>query len=176
MIRIAITGPESSGKTTIATQLAKRLSGCLVLEYAREYLVSLKEKSYTIDDVLNIGRFQFNANKASDCHKDYVICDTEMSVIKIWCEDKFGYCPQEIEALFVAQQFDFIFLCKPDMTWQADPLREDAFRRDDLFKLYIRTLDKAKVPYDILRGSKKERLVNILSKIGSNNNDFLNPA
>jgi len=165
MIRIAITGPESSGKTTLATQLAQSLNGCLVLEYARQYMLNLDGKPYTIEDVVNIGRFQFNANLASDCQQDYVVCDTEMGVIKVWCEDKFDDCPDVIQELFDAQQFDFLFLCKPDMAWQEDPLREDALRRDDLFDMYVQTFDRSKIPYHILSGSEDERLAKAIDII-----------
>lgn len=162
MLRIAITGPESSGKTTIANQLAHELNGCLINEYSRTYLENkLKENPsyiYDLQDVLSIGKRQYQLNLGEDCEKNVLICDTEMTVIKVWCEDKFKVLPPEVQKLFVAQEFDMVFLCRPDIPWQADPLREDGNRREYLYKLYELSLKESALPYIVLEGNRNFRL------------------
>ncbi|MCK4569489.1 MAG: ATP-binding protein, partial [Bacteroidales bacterium] len=90
--RIAITGPESTGKSELAEQLAKHFNTVWVPEYSREYLRELS-RSYGYDDILSIAKGQFEgeermATKASGL----LFCDTDFIVNKIWCIDKFGKC------------------------------------------------------------------------------------
>jgi nicotinamide riboside kinase len=166
MIRIAITGPESSGKTTLAKQLASHLEGCLVEEYAREYLMNTKKTgNYSLDDLVEIAGKQYLMNLGRDCKSGYLVCDTELTVIKIWAMDKFGYCPGEIISLYERQQFDLIFLCKPDFPWQPDPMREDPERRKYLFGLYVEELFLEDEDFFVLSGSPEERLKAAIEQI-----------
>ena len=165
MIKIAVTGPESSGKTTLTRDLAKALKACFTEEYAREYLEK-KKGAYTMDDLLAIAEEQYRRNRGTGCKKDFLVCDTEMTVIKIWAMDKFGYCPGSINTLTERQEFDFIFLCKPDIPWQPDPLREDPGRRDYLFRLYAEELFLQDVDFVVLEGSREQRLEKALREMG----------
>ena len=166
MIKIAITGPESSGKTTIAQQLAEHFNCCLTKEYAREHLNN-KDGKYTMDDLIKIAEKQYSLNRGKDCGEKILICDTEMTVIKIWAMDKFGYCPGEIISLHEQQKFDLIFLCKPDIPWEADPLREDENRRKFLFNLYREELFLEDEDFEILEGSRETRFHKALNIIDS---------
>ena len=168
MIKIAITGPESSGKTTIAQQLTEYFNCCLAKEYAREHLDN-KDEKYTMDDLIKIAEKQYSLNRGKDCQKELLVCDTEMTVIKIWAMDKFGYCPGEIVALQEQQKFDLIFLCKPDIPWEPDPLREDENRRKFLFNLYQEELFLEDEDFIILEGDKEKRFEKALKYINSIN-------
>lgn len=163
MIRIAITGPESSGKTTLAKMLAEKLEAYYVPEFARDYLMQRQQKSYTIEDVVYMAKMQFKNNQQDHPGKDFVVCDTELTVFKVWLDDKFNRCPTEVLNLLKAQKFDFIFLCTPDIPWEKDPLREDSGRRDFLFEKYIEELNKQDIRYFILKGDESERLNRALS-------------
>jgi len=168
VIKIAITGPESSGKTTIAKYLSKYFKGEYVQEYSREYLNHFNYNyKPTIDDLIEIANNQFLKNISLNCQKKYLICDTDMTVIKIWATDKFGYCPKPIEILLKNQKFDIIFLCKPDMPWIYDPLRVDENRREILFDFYQEELQKSKSNFYILEGCKSIRNINAIKIIKS---------
>ena len=149
--KIAFTGPECSGKSTMAKWLAKELSFQIVEEYSREYL---KDKfAYSIDDLDIIALEQFDRNSVTGP----LVIDTEMLVMKIWCEEKYQMASDTILQLLNRQELDFYFLCKPDFNWVLDPLRENPQDRDRLFDIYEASLIEYKLSYCVLSGSEAER-------------------
>ena len=150
-VRIAFTGPECSGKSTMAKWLADEYSLKIVEEYAREYLQ--KKKGYSIHDLDVIAAEQFVRNSSQGA----LVADTEMLVLKIWSEEKYQRVSKNILQLLKQQEFDFYFLCKPDFNWVSDPLRENALDRERLFDLYEESLKKHKYPYCLLSGPEVER-------------------
>ncbi len=149
--KIAFTGPECSGKSTAAEWLAKELSCELVEEYAREYLKG--RSTYSIDDLDKIALEQFDRNSAASP----LVIDTEMLVMKIWCEEKYQTASDTILQLLKRQKLDIYFLCKPDFNWISDPLRENANDRERLFEIYESNLKKFNLSYCVLAGSESER-------------------
>ena len=163
MFKIAIIGPESSGKTTLGKALAKDLSGVYVDEYAREYL-SIKDSSTenNLQDLINIAKKQIdNCKETEREHPSILICDTEMLTSKIWAEDKYGNCPSIIEDLLQKQTYDLYILCKPDFPWVDDPLREDKDRREYIYKIYTDYCKNMKLHYIVSQGNTKDRLNSI---------------
>ena len=67
LIRIAITGPESTGKTNLAEALALHYNTVWVPEYAREYIANLNRK-YTLNDILTIAKRQVISEKHYEFH------------------------------------------------------------------------------------------------------------
>ena len=151
-LKIAFTGPESSGKTTLSEWVSQTYNMDLVEEYAREYLKDCGP--YTQIDLDKIAQEQFNRNAASN---KATISDTEMLVMRIWCEEKFGACSDVIESLFAQQNIDIYFLCKPDFKWHPDPLRESPNERERLFDKYFFYLEKMEVRFHILEGDLLQR-------------------
>ena len=152
MPRFAFIGPESSGKSTSSLWCADRISGRHITEYARDYLaISL---SYTKEDLDHIAREQFKRNLQEGSR---IVCDTEMLVMKIWCEEKFNKCSDQILLLRASQEFDHYFLCKPDIPWEEDPLRENPKDRERLFFIYENQLKELNLPYSILFGNIDQR-------------------
>ncbi len=162
MFRIAVTGPESSGKTTLAAALNEALVSCFVPEFSRDYFHTKSYLNYTLDDVISIGKEQFKNNNPSDCDKPFLICDTEMLVIKIWCEDKFGFSPKIVLDLYEQQQFDLYLICKPDIPWHYDPLREDENRREELYVKYLSNLKESKHNFVEMEGPLESRIAKAL--------------
>jgi nicotinamide riboside kinase len=155
-LNIAITGPESSGKTTIAKLLAEELNACYIPEFAREYLENL-DRSYTIKDLDEIAKGQVDRWKAAPKDKS-LVCDTELVVVKIWSEFKYSKISYNIIELLDKQQFEFYFLCKPDIPWEPDALRENPDDRELLFEMYVKELKLKKWPFVILEGAIESRL------------------
>jgi nicotinamide riboside kinase len=56
-------------------------------------------------------------------------------------------------------------LCKPDIAWQADPLRENAHDRARLFDLYQADLTARRLPYSEISGHGEERLARAISAV-----------
>jgi nicotinamide riboside kinase len=154
--RIAITGPECTGKSTLASQLAEKYDAHIVHEYAREYLNDLN-RPYNLKDIEIIAQKQFELNNQEK--GKLVIADTEMIVTKIWYEEKFKEQSNIINNLLDKQNFDFYFLCKPDIPWQYDELRENPTDRDRIFMIYKQIIEKHYPNnHSIIKGNNTERI------------------
>ena len=136
---IVITGPESSGKTTLTKAIAKALNTDYTEEYAREYLNS--NTSYKQEDLLLIAQGQLQKEKANA--NPIAIHDTDLITIKSWSEYKYNQCdPWILEQIEQQKSKNRIYLlCKPDIPWEADPLRENPSNRAELFKIYKKELE-----------------------------------
>lgn len=158
MLKIAFTGPESTGKTTLAARMAEEFSTIWVPEYAREYLTDVG-RPYTQNDVIEIANTQWETIEfVSKSSLPYIFFDTEMLVLKIWNIYKYGSCPAEIEQKWRKQEMDLYFLCGTDNEWEDDPLREHPEEREQLFDLYKKELLLSERPFVELWGSLEERL------------------
>lgn len=156
-MKIAITGPESTGKSTLAKFLSKEYNSTYIREIAREYLEKI-ERPYSYEDVLEIARLQTLAwEDACISGTSSIIADTELLVIKIWLEHRFGLCPEWIKDKLRAQIFDLYLLCNIDLPWEPDPLREHSDKREYFFQLFKSELEKLGFPYIIIEGQNEER-------------------
>ena len=181
MIKIAILGTESSGKTTLATDLSTHFGVDFVQEYAREYLEDFYQKNqqeknqkqpYRLQDIENIAKQQYQ-NTQEHClqNKDMqiVVVDTELIVTKIWAQNSFKTVPKWILEHIEKQNFDLYLLTfYDDIAWEYDPLREhqDLNDRKMLFECYKNELEKYKFSYEIISGENREiRLKNALETI-----------
>jgi len=157
---ITITGPESSGKTTLASSLAQTLNGWLLQELSRTYLTELA-RPYDEQDIIEIGRKHLEKKRlALKLKNPYIICDTGFLVLKIWMEYKYGKAAPSIEAQFLQDEVDLYLLCRPDIPWEWDPLRENPHDRAQLFDLYEAALITANKPYIIIEGASSQARTN----------------
>ncbi len=154
-LKIAFTGAESSGKTTMAEFIAEAYSTSFIPEYAREFLKN--KTTYTLADLDVIAKKQVELCKASK--NKLVISDTEMAVMLIWSQEKFKEVSPIIQHLWESQDFDHLFLCAPDIPWEADKLRENPLDRERLFQLYEVVLENSKKPFTILKGTINQRII-----------------
>lgn len=165
-MRIAITGPECSGKSTLSEQLAWELDLPWTPEHARDYLGRLG-RPYVPEDIIAIAKEQ-----AAQWINTSFIADTEMLVCSIWYEEKTGETSVEIEQLLTEQNFDLYLLCTPDLPWAFDELRENPTDRDRLFEQYKARLDELSLPYVVISGTTENRLevaLNAVNKLVKNN-------
>lgn len=159
MKKIAIVGPESSGKTTLAHTLAARGSTWCVEEYARMHLEKLK-RPYLELDLLEIAQGQVQSEDMivmMPVDVPLMVCDTDMITVRIWSEEKYGRCDPWIIAQSEQRHYDLWLLCAPDIPWEADPLRENPHDRDRLFQVCMAMLDRLKKPYVIVQGDREQR-------------------
>jgi nicotinamide riboside kinase len=141
----------------LAKSLADHYQCEWVPEYARQYLQDIN-KPYQEADLLKIAKGQvlLEENKLQKAGK-FLFSDTEMLVCKIWSEEKFGRCHPWILNQLDRQHYDLYLLCKPDLPWQADPLRENPQDRDRLFEVYRKELSLRKLPFAIVSGQGNAR-------------------
>ena len=146
MQRIAITGPESSGKTTLARALAAHFGVPWVPEFAREYLKDL-DRPYVKEDLLCIAEGQLEAERRiASGRPSMLVCDTDLLVIRIWSQEKFERVDPRLEELVRGTEYHHTLLCKPDLPWEPDPLRENPHDRDRLFGIYEQELTPSAAP------------------------------
>lgn len=158
MLKIAIVGPESSGKTTLCQALAAHFAAPWVPEYAREYLEA-RNGRYAQADLLNIAAGQCaGEDRALQQGTPLVLSDTDMVTIRIWSEEKFGGCDAGLIELSKNRHYDHWLLCRPDFPWEPDPLRENPHDRDRLFGVYERTLTELGKPFSIIEGDHAGRM------------------
>ena len=157
MKKIAITGPESTGKSMLARQLADHYKTLFVPEYARAYIDKL-DRSYQQSDIVEIARGQLAMEKALEKKANrYLFCDTELIVNKVWSLHAYGICDPFILDGIVNNRYDLFLLCDVDLPWEADPQREHPHLRSYFFDWYRKELDSYHFPYEIIRGVGPER-------------------
>ena len=160
IIKIAIVGPESSGKSTLAEILASEYNDVLVTEFARIFLPQLTTK-YTIADIEQIAiHHQLLEDEKLLQAKKYLFCDTNLLVTKIWAEYVFGAKIKYVEDNYVAANYALHFLCDIDIPWEHDPLRENPNfdERKKLFEMYENDLKQSGVNYFVVSGNVEKRL------------------
>ena len=160
ILKISITGPESSGKSVLTKVLADVYNTTYAAEYARTYLEETGG-TYDFSDLTEIAKGQLeNEKRAISIANKICFFDTDMLVLKIWAEFRFGVVPELIESAFRQKQYHHYLLCKPDLEWEADPFREspDQSERDKLFELYKQELEEIGASYHIVSGNGELRL------------------
>jgi len=166
--KIVVIGPESTGKSTLCGYLADYYKTLWCPEFAREYLLK-NGTTYTIDDLITIAKGQLDAvHKHIEVLQSQIdqtgivkplIIDTDMYVMKVWAEYVFGTCPTFILDEINKQDYDLYLLCKPDIPWVKDELREypDEKPRQELFQIYKDILINQQTPWVEISGSFESR-------------------
>ena len=158
MRKIAITGPESTGKSRLARQLADHFSTVYVPEFARGYIDSL-DRPYEHNDIVEIarGQLQMEREMAPKANR-LLICDTELIVAKIWSLHTYGSCDPFILENILDNRYDLFLLCDVDLPWEEDPQREHPHLRGFFFDWYKRELESYGFLFEIIRGMGRQRL------------------
>ncbi|MDL5047630.1 ATP-binding protein [Oscillatoria amoena NRMC-F 0135] len=163
--RIAIVGPECTGKTDLAMALARHYQTVWVPEYARNYINRL-ERPYTEADLLTIAQWQlFTEDSLSLQANRVLICDTDLTVIKVWSEHKYNRVDPEILAMMKARTYDLHLLTYIDIPWEDDPQREHPDKREYFFNRYRRELEQQGIRPVEIRGTRSARVARAIASI-----------
>ena len=170
IIKIAIFGPESTGKTTLATQLAEYYKTVWVPEFARDYLQEKLDSGRgicDIDDMLPIayGQTKLENDGASIANK-YLFCDTNLLVTKVFSELYYNFCDSLLDKAARAHQYDLFFLTDIDVPWEDDGLRDSPDGRESVFEVFKQSLIDNKKPFITISGNKEIRLKKAVAIIG----------
>lgn len=169
MIKVVITGAESTGKTRLANDLASHYDAPIRSESARSYLKK-RNGVYSRSDIQQIAEQQLSEEiKLVNKNPDLLICDTDFLVFKIWSEYKYGICAPWIIEQFQSRHVDLYVLPHFDIPFEPDPLREHPDERHLLFQIYHDTLEQLRLPYIIVHGSPEERLQQSIIRIDQTN-------
>jgi NadR type nicotinamide-nucleotide adenylyltransferase len=163
---IAVTGAESTGKSTLTEALAKHYHVPFKPEYARTYIHDLLRK-YTFGDLENIARKQIEQyHELLASKQPVVILDTWLLITKIWFDVVFGRIPEWLEKSITQLRIDLYLVCDTDLPWIADDVRENGGEnRNWLQQRYISEIETLGVAYRIIQGKDHERTQNAISCI-----------
>jgi nicotinamide riboside kinase len=163
--KIVITGPESSGKTTLASLLAKEYNTTWLKEYAREYLEQIN-RPYELKDVLIMAKKQLKLEENST--SELTILDTDLTIYAIWIKEKYNQEIDWITAHLKTANDKLYLLCDVDIEWEEDELREhpNIEDRQRLFEDYKNLLKKHQLSYHIISGDIPTRLKKCREIIG----------
>ena len=181
--KIVVIGPESTGKSTLCELLAQHFKTEWCTEFAREYLLT-NGTNYTFEDLEIIAKGQLALEEEASSivnsqwsmveenrfintnslltipHSPLLFLDTDMYVMKVWCEYVFGKCHTFILDEIVHRKYDLYLLCNIDLPWVKDELREypDEKPRQELYKIYKDILINQQVPWVEISGNYEQRL------------------
>ena len=163
IIRIALFGPESTGKTTLSKQLAHHYDTVWVREYAREYLQEKwnnSRKTCELEDILPIAYGQMALeNKAAKRADKVLICDTDLLETMVYSEQFYdGIADEKLRKAADENSYDLYLLTYIDTPWEEDDLRDRPHQRLEMFNAFEHALQAYNKPYLLLKGNKQERL------------------
>jgi NadR type nicotinamide-nucleotide adenylyltransferase len=166
--KVAVIGPESTGKSELSEYLAGYYHTAWVPEYARGYLENLV-RPYEQHDLLTIARGQIRLEEEYEkgC-ENILICDTNLYVIKVWSEFKFGNCDPEILQYIASRKYDLYLLTNIDLPWIADPQREHPEKREALYAIYVEEMKNQFIPCVEISGKddvRRRQAVDAIEKL-----------
>ena len=177
--KIVVIGPECTGKSTLCKQLAQHYDTLWCPEFAREYLLT-NGTNYTYDDLLTIAKGQLilengysekmnNPNSLLTTPNSPLFIDTDMYVMKVWCEFVFDKCHRFILDQIVEIKYDLYLLCNTDLPWIKDELREypDLESRHKLYNIYKDIMINQSVQWVDISGTYEERLQKAIVAVNS---------
>ena len=162
ILRITTYGPESTGKTTLARELAAHFNTTWIVEFARDFLIEILDKEGRIceeKDLLPIAIGQVAIeNEALKRANKYLFCDTNALVTKVYSDIYYDQCSPELLEAADKHHYDLYFLTDKDIPWEDDGLRDSAEYRDTAFEIFKKNLIAFNKPYIQISGNREERL------------------
>ncbi len=165
--KIAVVGPESTGKSTMSAFLAGHYHTTWVPEYAREYCEKLT-KDPTWQDEINMFHGQIALEKELlPSANGILICDTTFITVKIWSDHIFGKSPQVVLDELPKHPYDLYLLLDIDLPWQDDPLRDFPTLREHFMEIWYKELDALNANYVVISGTGQDRYDSAVAAIDS---------
>lgn len=165
---IVITGPESTGKSTLCMQLSEIFKAEAVPEYARCYVEKL-QRPYAYYDLTEIARRQIKQfNKAEKSRQPFVFFDTGLEITKVWFEEVYRKVPAFVNDFVKNQPADYYLLCQTDLEWKYDKTRENkGQKREYLYRRYKTILQENHCRFTEINGRGEKRTANAKNILAS---------
>lgn len=170
IVRIVFYGPESTGKTTLARNLAEHFKTEWVPEYARDLLQEKYEntgRACEVSDIRPIVEGQLRTeNELIRKAKEYIFCDTDPLETYVYAK---VYFPDEdfswLDKLNDNLDYDHYFLTYIDTPWEADDLRDKPNEREIMYRAFLDELKHRNKNFTILKGDIKTRTKIVLNTL-----------
>jgi nicotinamide riboside kinase len=155
--RVVLTGPECSGKTTLAAALAERFGAPWVPEAARRYAEasSAPLSAATVEPIARLAMDLHDA--ALRAAPPLLILDTDLVSTVVYARHYYGDCPAWIETEARARRADLYLLGAPDLPWTPDGIRDQPLHRDALFTAFAESLVRLGAHVEVMRGAGPAR-------------------
>jgi len=162
VVKIVLFGPESTGKTTLASQLAYHYQTVWAPEFARDYLQKKwnnKRQVCEHDDLMPIAIGQMKLeNKLAKRADKVLICDTDLLETKVYSEEYYdGIVDPDLEIAAKKNEYDLYLLTYIDIPWKLDSIRDRPGQRENMFNAFENALKKYDRSYIILKGDEETR-------------------
>ena len=167
VVRVAILGAESSGKSTLADALAAHYGTVWVPEYLREFVDTYGRVPFEHDQ-FGIARTQLERERAAmgDARR-FLFCDTTPLMTALYSRVYWGRVDGELARLEAVHDYDWTFVTAPDSPWEPDGLqRESEEVRQMVHRMLLETLDARGIHYVLLEGSLPQRLRQVEELLG----------
>ena len=165
MIRVVLTGSESTGKSSLAWRVAKHYDADYVPEFVRGYA----EKKGGVLSFRDHGPIARGQMTIEDEHiatgKPLLIQDTDLLSTVVYCDHYFGQCPRWIVDAANDRKPDLYLLCDIDIQWVADGVRDRGHLREEMQKLFRDAVVRSKVPFALVTGNGEERVTRTIEAI-----------
>ncbi|MDB5283175.1 MAG: metabolism ATPase/kinaselike protein [Bacteroidota bacterium] len=169
IIRISITGPESTGKTELSEHLAAHYKTVFVPDYSRTYIEKLDRK-YNHSDVLQIAKGIIEQENSMIHFAHHILfSDNDLVNIKIWLQYYKWHVPDWLEHEIIKRKYDLYLVCDIDIPWVSDNQRANPTDRLELFNAFVEALTSIGANIKYVRGKGEKRLTSAIEQT----DDFL---
>jgi nicotinamide riboside kinase len=164
--KVVVTGPESTGKTSLSMMLAAHYGTVWVPEFSREYVAGLGRK-YNYNDIEHIAREQVRREMDYiSGAKRFIFFDTHLIVTKVWFRVVYGRYPEWIDDAITESGLDFFLVCNTDIPWIPDPVRENGGEmREKLLEMYMQEITSFGFPWEMVSGKDNSRIQSAINKV-----------
>lgn len=167
LIRVVLTGSESTGKTVLARELANRYGAELAPEFVRDFAMR-KGDAITFGDTNEIARGQIaleDEHAARAIH--LLIQDTDLLSTVVYCNHYYGECLAWIQKAAMDRRPDLYLLMEIDVPWIPDDVRDRETRREEMQQLFRSAVAASGSPSVVISGSWSQRLASACDAIDS---------
>lgn len=161
-LRVVLTGSESTGKTTLARQLAEAYG----IEWVPEFVRVYTEDKGAAPEFADHGPIARGQMALEDAHQaravelglELIVQDTDLLSTAVYSAHYFGRCPEWIEAAARERRPDLYLLLDIDLPWVPDPQRDRGHMRPEMHALFRGAVERSGAPYVIITGHGPDRL------------------